>query len=210
MRKIFGAALLAAILASGSANAGVIYSNFGAGNSYSCCIGYTISGSTSQGGEFTSPGNYDVNQIDLGLTNVLGGNSAVVNLWTESGGLPNSLLGSWNVSGQPGFGAVSNVLTTIGGISGISLTLGSNYFLTVAPGAADTWDAWNWNTIGEAGTIVANGGSGWSAFPDSTLPAFDVLGNQSSNVRVPEPGTLLLLLTAFAGLGTMRSRKAKA
>jgi PEP-CTERM motif len=191
------------------AGADVVFSTFGPGNSYECCVGGTIGGSTSgpgfisQANEFTSSGNFDVSQIDLGLAFVSGTNSAVVSLWTESGGLQDTELGSWNVSSLPDFGSTSNTVTSITGISGISLASGLNYFLQVDAGASDTWDAWNWNTIGATGLVVYDTGSGWASNNNATLYAFDVV---SASV-VPEPGTLALVGASVLGLAGLRRRR---
>ena len=177
LSRLLCAGALCITVAVSPANANTIVSTFDVGNAYNSSVGWTASGSTSAEGpfvaanEFTSSGNYSVDQIDLGLGNVAGTNSATVSLWTESSGLPGVQLGSWGVNNQPAFGVANNVVATISGISGINLFSGSNYFLLVAPGASDTWDAWNVNTIGVNGLDLysQDGGGTWTSQPDETL-----------------------------------------
>lgn len=48
-----------------------------------------------------------------------------------------------------------------------------------------------------------NLGNGWFAYPNGTIPAFDVIGTPA----VPEPGTLCLLGTAGLGVAGLLRRK---
>jgi hypothetical protein len=184
-----------------------IFDDFGAGDTYYCCEGWTASGPNSPYGtfwaanEFTSSGDYSVTQIDLGIGYVSGTNSATVELTTDNGGIPGTVLGSWGISGQPSLGAATDVITTIGGISGVDISAG-DYFLVVLPGASDTWDALNWNIIGTTGLDEYNQGTGWVQQPGQTLGAFDVLGNATT----PEPSTLLLLGVGLLSIYGLRRR----
>ena len=212
LSRLLCAGALCITVAVSPANANTIVSTFDVGNGYNSGVGWTVSGSTSSAGpfvsanEFTSSGNYSVDQIDLGLTNSSGTNSATVSLWTESSGLPGVQLGSWGVSNQPVFGVANDIVATISGISGINLSSGSNYFFLIAPGANDTYDVWNVNTIGVNGLDLysQDGGGTWTSQPDETLGAFDVLGTATN---VPEPITLSLFGAGLVGAATMRRRK---
>jgi PEP-CTERM motif len=204
------AVLSTGLLFQATAHAAVIASTLDAGL-YKATGGQNVSGSASFVGEteiatpFTSSGNYSVDQIDVGLTNNEGTNSAVVGLWTDVGGIPTVELGSWNVSNQPAFGSTGSVLTSITGISGINLVSGGHYFITIFPGASDTWDVWNGNLLGIAGAdFSTNGGASWTQQANLDRPAFDILGTAAA---VPEPATLTLFGFALFGLGTIPRRR---
>jgi hypothetical protein len=191
-----------------AAHADTIFTDFGAGDSSQlenyCVFGATpalvCSSSLSAGNPlapaalFMSTGNYDLTQLDLGLTYSEGTNSAVISLFTDVGGAPGVLLDSWSISNQP---ASTPPVTTISGITGITLLSGDNYFLQVSPGADDTQDGWSFNNTGATGTVYDPpfGGSGL------TLPAFDVLGTP---VATPEPGQLAKCAAALLGLMALR------
>ena len=135
-------------------------------------------------------GQFNVSQIDLGVSAWIDGPSAIsASLWTENGFLnPGEELGFWtNLYVNQAFGGCC-LLTTISGISGVTLNGGQRYLLILGqadpegPGAA----VWNMNNQ-----------TNWRQGNPS---AFDVLGWQ-----VPEPGTLLSLCTGLIlYLGVMR------
>src|SRR5262249_9713270 len=91
-------------------------------------------------------------------------------------------------------------LLTISGISGITLSAGGSYFLSVSPNAADTIGTWNFNSIRAEGTVI----QGTNTFPVSPLGAFDVLGVPGPIAGAGIPGLI------FAGgglLGWWRRRR---
>lgn len=190
-------------LAIGAARASMIFNDFGPGNSYIQTDGWTVG--TGVPGytyvpamAFTSSGTYSLTQIDLALENAGGTNAAIVSLWIDAGGAPGTELESWNVSGQGAFGT-SQPLTTISGITGITLSSGGSYFIQISPSDGTTWDAWNVNDQGVTGpTYLMLNGAFLSDYT-STLAAFDVLGVPLSSV--PEPGTLALFGAGLLGLG---------
>ena len=156
---------------------------------------------------FVSSGNYSLEQIDLGLSNIWNTNSANVSLWTDVSGAPGTMLGSWSVSNQPSFGSTDSTLATIAGISGIDLSAGAEYFLVVAPGASDTWDTWNQSTVSTGDLLYStDGGATWGTNgPGQPLGAFDIIGSAANGV--PEPITISLFGAGLAGAAAMRRRK---
>jgi PEP-CTERM motif len=203
--------LIQAAVSSQQAFAAVIFSDLGAGNSYDGGSGWNVSGLNNgltiyyqaMADGFTSPGDYDVAQIDVALSNISGTNEADVSLWTDAGGSPGTELGDWTVSNQPGFGTTSTELATISGITGVALTAGSSYYLVVAPIADDTFDVFNLNSTGASGPVLINNGSGFFE-ASTTLSGFDVL-----SATVPEASTWAMMLIGFAGLGLAGYRRTR-
>jgi len=182
-----------------------VYSNFGAGNSYDCCNGYTESGAGSftgfnslQAMAFTNATgqNLALTQIDIADSFVSGDNSMTLNLYADNAGVPGAVLESWTVNNLPALGtccAVSRVFD----VAGVVLQNGATYWLAPASDNS-TWEAWNWNVIGAngAGALSTDVGATWASGPYGPNGAFDVLGKPT----VPEPPAVLLVGTALAGI----------
>ena len=203
------AALLVSVTAAplSSRAASIIYSDLNSdpANVYSSGVGYTVSGSSTQIGlvisalPFTPGANYDLSQIDVALGYVSGTNSFMLSLVNDNGGRPGTtVLDSWTVSTTANLGTCCALDTVTP--NGTDVLLGGvQYWLVAAPGAADSWAGWNWNTTGARGTVAqSTDGISWGLFPNTTLGAFDVLGN--SVTATPEPSTAKLLGTALAAM----------
>ncbi len=158
-----------------------IYNNFGPGNAYNCCVGWTVGESGSSVGlaasamSFTPSSNAQVTQIDLALGHVGGTNNATIELARDNGGIPGAVIGSWGAAGLPAFGSCCGVTTVHTGTL-IPVGAGRTYWVVAIAGpngSNDTWDAWNWNTTGATGGDYYNGT--WYQYGNST-GAFDVVG----------------------------------
>lgn len=137
-----------------------------------------------------------LSQIDVGLGNLSGTNSAQVSIYTNVSNNLGKLVFSGTVSNQPVFASTSTILATLNPGSG-ALKAGHNYFLVVTPGAADTADGWNLNNTGAQGILLLDSGSGFVAQPSGTLSAFDVKVNAATT---PEPSTWVTLGTGLLGV----------
>jgi hypothetical protein len=203
-------ALIALALWFGRAEADVIFTNLGPGNSFDTSNAWEVGQGSNLFGYntasgFTSGGSYHLSEIDIALANYSGTNAATVSLWTDFGGAPTTKLGSWNVSGQGQYGT-NEPITAITGITGITLGAGDRYFVEITSQSGidgtSTVDAWNWNNQGATGEFyqtefgnVINQGSTY------TLGAFAVLGSPVSVAPVPEASTWAMMLIGFAALG---------
>jgi hypothetical protein len=192
-----------------SANADVIFNDFGpdyTSGLNAFCVSGISSWFCSDDGRvhapaalFKSPATYNVTQIDVSLSHNSGTNGAIISLFTETARKPGTLLGSWTVSGQPvtpGYlgtppGPLSSLpITTVTGITGITLEGGVSYFLRISPGDASTQDFWTTNpNLRLTGEVYDFIGS------TMTLPAFDVLGTPLA--PAPEPSSSVILGTAL-------------
>ena len=191
--------------------ADTIYTNLGPLSSYNCCIG-----KWAQAMPFTVPAGpgYSLTQIEIAMTWESGTNSTLLRLMTDSLGLPGSTLASWTFGPFPIFGTVTTIQPsqTISGITGITLSGGTTYWLAAFPGDSTTRAIWNLNNTLQTGNgaFSTDGGSTWPTGSDNgyidTLSAFAVLGDP---VGVREPSTMLLLGTGLAGLLAIRRKAAR-
>jgi len=194
--RVVLAVLASAIFVARPAYAVTIYSNFGSGSpGYSTAGGALII--TPLAWAFTATETANVTQIDLAFFAFSTTNSFTVSLNDNNGGNLGAVLGSWtfqNVTTDR-----TNDLHTITGITGVTLDLGTSYFLSIAfDSGTGSGGEWNANTIGALapwiqGTLHANNGS---------QGAFDVLA-----APTPLPTALPLFATGLGGLGLLGWRR---
>jgi hypothetical protein len=165
----------------------IIYSNFGHGDSYYGCCGYTESGPTSivaniiQSMAFTpTKGTYVLLQIDLAIGYLTGTMGYQLELRADDGGQPGRKIASWKVKRLFTFGATSTSVQTIDALEAgvITLSKGHQYWLVPIVNS-DEWAAWNENSVGAAGNMAQSldGGATWKVVGLTTPNgAFDVLG----------------------------------
>ena len=201
MRALVFLGVVALSLPARIGHAATIYSDLGAGNSYSSSI-WIVQGS----GIF--PGLYEdadpftplfsgaLTQIDVPLECQGPSCSVTISLDSDSAGLPGGILASWTLSGLP----VSGTLETVTASSPVSLSAGTQYWIVLSPPFSSSGAGWFTNDIGVSG-MYQNTGSGWAALSGSftiTAGAFDVQG-------VPEPSSIRLFA---GGMGILALLKA--
>lgn len=200
MKKILTLSIIVTTSAFGSAQ--VLYSSLGAGDSYNTGAGATISGATSivgaefiQGFSFVSGASASASSLKIAMGHVTGTTSVTMTLYTESGGMLGSQVGSAaTLTTLAGSFGTANALVNqdVSGL-GWNLTSGTTYFL-VAKSANDAWHAWNDNVVGATGIRYVSSNGSPSYGSGSNVGAFEL-------AAVPEPATLAILggsLLAFA------------
>jgi hypothetical protein len=71
-------------------------------------------------------------------------------------------------------------MVSITGITGVSLSAGTTYWLVAEPDSlrSTTWEMWNVNTVRlKGGVLYSNdGGQSWNGSSSDLLGAFDIIG----------------------------------
>jgi hypothetical protein len=195
------------------AAAGTLFSNLGApGNVYDTSGPSNVEGTApniSQARPFSvaGVGLFDLTQFDLGVTKSSGssGNTFNASIWTDTSGQPGIELGNWDLATtEPVNGCCG--LTTQSGITGVTLTGGTSYWMVLGPQSLNDGSRvfWTVNTTGQTSAILGSldGGATWIHDGSGQNAAFDVLGNAPASV--PEPGSLLLLGGGLVCIATAR------
>jgi hypothetical protein len=195
------------------ATATALFSDLGTGNNvYNDTSEFDLAGSSSIYGainnsnssmfadQFTvsGTGSLPVLEIDLAVSNILGGNSFFASIWTDNSGTPGTQVPDafWDLS-TTNTAETCCSLVTITGITGVTLTGGDEYFLVLGP-QSDTdgsWNGWNYNSMGATGLSLqsTNGGLSWNTYyANGPLAAFDIVS--------PEPGSWLMIGLGLAAI----------
>ena len=187
----------AAILLSLSwaAEATVIFSNFGPGDTYDFTTGYTLGGQPGYfvpGEAFTNgPSGATLDSIEVAAGIVAGQNSLNLQLMSDAGGAPGSVIETLTVSDPLGpFGTFGPPLLASSVLHPLLSPLTQYWVIGVVPDDGTTWSAWYYNSIGEAGPHATLNMGDWEINP-ATQGTFRV--NATLLNPIPEPGSLLLL-----------------
>lgn len=193
-------AALAFAAAPAATNAAVVFSNFGAGDSFDTS-GWVVSNVV--GGiqqdvamPFTVTGSsYMLTSLEMALNSSSGGTSSlVVQIMADAAGLPGAVIESLTLSVPVGTSIVT-------GLSALHPTLvaGTTYWLaTDAPVGFDgSWQLTSPPIIGSTAFMFQNDGI-WVGFPDFETSAFRI--NGETGFAVPEPGSIALAALALVGM----------
>lgn len=190
----------------GTAQADVMFSDFGPNGSYLTVDGYSVAGPDSTAGQFEQAFQFSptisgtVTQIDVAMCHLTGVSGATVRLYGNSSNMLGGLIRSWSINVEGQFGNNNPAIQILDG-SGISLTQGTSYWL-YAGASGNAQHIWNTNDQSVMGLGIANhDGIGWQLATEA-MGAFDIQGRP-----VPEPGTWLACsagVVAFARLGKRR------
>ncbi len=171
----------------------ILFTTFGAGQSYDTSNGYTINAGNELAASFSSPLYAQLLSVDVAVE--ADAPDDQFTMYIESGDSgPTTILDT--ISGLTFPQAPSSAVINVPSVAQPAILPGETYWVVLAfNSGSGTSGAWMDNNIGAAGNgMVASGngndGSTWNSPVDTFLPAFDVVGG------VPEPSSI-----ALAGLG---------
>ncbi|HJT89704.1 MAG TPA: choice-of-anchor R domain-containing protein [Bryobacteraceae bacterium] len=182
------------------ASADVVYTNFGAGDSYDTGNAYGLNQTT--GESFTPGANYEFTDVVLPMAEFNGTTSADVYLESDSTGVPGTILDTLVQQSQITNSRSFITFDASPSCATCTLTAGTKYWIVAAGNSGVYWFE---NNQGDKGVATYNSSS-WSYNSNGTSAAFQVDGTPLTSA-VPEPQYLPLLGAAFlAGVFLRRKR----
>jgi hypothetical protein len=197
--NIFLAAVFVAT--AGGARAGVIYSNFGPGDSYHIDSGVPIDQTPSI--SFISTTDQVLSEVDFAvyLRSAGSANALTVRLSEGTAGHPGASLGTDTFDGS--LSVTSAIYQWIPSTQ-LALTGGAQYWISLesAPGNV----IWSYNDQLTAGDsrFISNT---WTAQPADTQGVIRIMGAQADAAAAPEPGTWAMLTGGLAAFAEIRRRR---
>jgi hypothetical protein len=189
-----------------TASAEVLYSNFGAGDTYDIEYGWTLSYGGPLGGDayedavaFTiTGGDYYFDSAQVAVNHFWGPDLVNFNLHADDGGVPGIILDSTSASGVHPPGTQSSPMTANFGGDTI-LQDGQTYWLALRTEEEDAWLSWAFNIVDDFGLRA------WQLNNGPWNPVYGTPGTDSergvfriNGTLVPAPGMLALLAVAGA------------
>lgn len=199
--------LVVGVAFGGLLHGGVIFSDFGPGQSYNASTGADVGSDTSVGNNlvssavsFTPTANSIFSAIDFAAYLVSGPSQLTVSL--SSGALPGAPIESFSV---PNVTAYPGSVFTVTSILEPELVEGTTYWVELeADDPVNSLMAWFLNSTGATPGFVQRFGSGpWFNETAFAPPVFDVQGTAA-----PEPSAFLLIGAPLLFFWTRQSRRA--
>lgn len=184
-----------------------IFSNLGPGNTYDTTTGWTIGFdgllTWQEGMAFVPNNTATLGHIELAVSLVTDPYPLNVQLMTDAGGMPGTVLESYSFDLAGRLLGSMNPLLTANSTLNPTLIGGDQYWLVASTPDASTSAAWNWS-LDDLGLTAfsTDNGSTWTLTPDTPLGAFAIYPTGT----VPEPGTLVLLVPSLALLAALSIR----
>lgn len=169
-----------------------------------CCVV-----SITQASLFTvaGTGSEPVSEIDLAVFYDIQPSSFYASIWTNNSGIPGTQVPGayWTLSSNTQDDVdLCCAPVSITGISGVTLTGGTSYFMVLGPVSLtdNSHNFWAQSIFGVGLQLESLNGGSWLSSDGSERGAFDVLSGTS--VGVPEPDSVLLLSIGLTVLAAVR------
>lgn len=201
-------ALFSCLTLAASANAQVLKSNLGPGDSFQETATFGLAGINNGGNmlfrgvTFVPATTSGLLSVDLAVLHLVGANAYLIALAPDSGGQPGAPLETWTTSFPlaPSLVNLTSVLNPV-------LNTVTTYWLTVQAQGSDTGGGWHFNDQGELGLFSQEQVGGlWQSLPTFETPAYRI--NGGGGAAAPEPGTVALLGLGLAAAALARRRRA--
>lgn len=183
----------------------VIYTNFGAGDSYSDSHPWSVGFPPSPAGSelrvavpFLVTGNYSLTSVRAAPALYASPNNFTVSVNADNGGIPGQVVETFSKTTF----AEPFAITTFNSSLNPLLTSGSTYWVVMSAVATPSWAGWISNNQGLVGAWVAytDNQFTWTLYnaEGQYTPVFEVNGNLANGV--PEPSAIALTALGVAGL----------
>ena len=204
--------LLSGFLIASRADANpIVFSNLGPGGTYDGSSGWIVG---EIGHDFDQATSFVVNTtakldfLELGVGFEGGTNALTVWLMTDDGGLPRTIIESFQLFNVPTFGSSSTLLTTATSALHPWLLTATVYWVAVSATQPQSLFAWNWNVTGDLGIAGRIDEGPWVA--NGTPGGLAPLAGALRVTAVSEPISILLFATSVAAVSLRHRRVTRA
>ncbi|MEP6601015.1 MAG: PEP-CTERM sorting domain-containing protein [Nitrospirota bacterium] len=191
-----------------------IFSNLGPGDTHGTNLTGTDNSSfpnylVARG--FSAVNSAKLDSVDIGVFDQPSlGNSFVIQLRSDAAGLPGAILESWSTSAPEVSGSVSPTNPPLLSLSSVihpSLSAATNYWLAAGSATSGGWWTAPPGSPNQLFSVSLDGGATFFTLDPNNSAAFRLTGTDATNGTVPEPSTLLFLMSGLGGLIALRWRR---